>query len=64
MMFTQGIAVGGAELEKKADELDNMTDALEGLKFGAKSKEMANAHESNLEINLKMILSFNLNFYH
>ena len=48
MMFTQGIAVGGAELEKKADELDNMTDALEGLKFGAKSKEMADAHESNL----------------
>ena len=48
MMFTQGIAVGGAELEKKADELDNMTDALEGLKFGAKSKEMSDAHSSNL----------------
>jgi len=48
MMFTQGIAVGGAELEKKADELDNMTDALEGLKFDAKSKEMVDAHSSNL----------------
>ena len=48
MMFTQGVAVTGEELEKKADELDNMTDALEGLKFGAKSKEMSDAHSSNL----------------
>ena len=52
MMFTQGIAVGGAELEKKADELDNMVDALEGLKFNAKSKEMSEQAATNLN-NLK-----------
>jgi hypothetical protein len=47
MMFTQGIAVTGEELEAKANELDNMIDALEQQKFGAKSKEMSDVHESN-----------------
>ena len=62
MMFTQGIAVGGAELEKKADELDDLTDALEKEKFGAKSKEMSDKHQANLnklkndaEIQIKML---------
>ena len=48
MMFTQGIAVTGEELNKKADELDKMVNTLEELKFGAKSKEMSAAHLSNL----------------
>jgi|TARA_R110002124_G_scaffold72127_1_gene193085 hypothetical protein len=52
MMLTEGVAVGGAELEKKADELDNMMDALEGLKFNAKSKEMSVQAATNLN-NLK-----------
>ena len=52
MMLTEGVAVGGAELEKKADELDNMMDALEGLKFNAKSKEMSAQAATNLN-NLK-----------
>ena len=47
MMFTQGIAVTGEELEAKANELDNMIDALDQQKFGAKSKEMSDVHESN-----------------
>ena len=62
MMFTQGIAVGGAELEKKANELDDLTDALEKEKFGAKSKEMSDKHQANLnklkndaEIQIKML---------
>ena len=52
MMFTEGVAVGGAELEKKANELDNMVDALEGIKFNAKSKEMSVQAATNLN-NLK-----------
>ena len=51
-MFTQGIAVGGAELEKKANELANMVDALENKKFGAKSKQEAEQSARLLE-NLK-----------
>ena len=52
MMFTQGIAVTGEELEKKADELDNMVDALEQQKFGAENKQEAEQSARLLE-NLK-----------
>jgi len=62
MMFTQGIAVTGEELEAKANELDNMIDALEQQKFGAKSKEeseqserlLNNVKESS-ELQLKLL---------
>jgi hypothetical protein len=61
-MFTQGIAVTGEELEAKANELDNMIDALEQQKFGAKSKEeseqserlLNNVKESS-ELQLKLL---------
>jgi len=52
MMFTQGIAVTGEELEKKADELDNMVDVLEQQKFGAENKQEAEQSARLLE-NLK-----------
>ena len=48
-MFTEGLAVGGAELENKADELDALTDALEKEKFGTKSKEMSDKHQANID---------------
>ena len=62
MMFTQGIAVTGEELEAKANQLDNMIDALEQQKFGAKSKEeseqserlLNNVKESS-ELQLKLL---------
>ena len=49
MMITQGVAVSGDEIEKKASELDNMLDALEQQKFNAKSKEMSEQAKRNLE---------------
>ena len=49
MMFTKGIAVTGEELEKKANELDNMVDALEQQKFGAESKQEAEQSARLLE---------------
>jgi hypothetical protein len=52
MMFTQGIAVTGEELEKKADELDIMVDALEQQKFGVESKQESEQSAKLLE-NLK-----------
>ena len=52
MMFTQGIAVTGEELEKKADELDIMVDALEQQKFGIESKQESEQSAKLLE-NLK-----------
>ena len=62
MMFTQGIAVTGEELEANANQLDNMIDALEQQKFGAKSKEeseqserlLNNVKESS-ELQLKLL---------
>jgi hypothetical protein len=52
MMFTKGIAVTGEELEKKANELDTMVDALEQQKFGAESTAASEQAATNLN-NLK-----------